>query len=99
MKTLKSFIKESINDMLTFKGGILSQPGDHVDVIDEDKVKALETIACKQLFPNLTSDSLSYEYHYESSEYPEGVIVSCNSSHKKYLVSYHGHIIDLDFSR
>ncbi len=95
MKTLKIFIKESIDDMLTFKGGISSEASDYVDVIDEDKVKALETLVCKELFPDLKTDSLSYEYHHVSSEYPEGVIVSCSNSHKKYLVTHHGHIIDL----
>ncbi len=95
MKTLKIFIKESIDDMLTFKGGIPSVSSDYDNVIDEDKVKALETLVCKELFPDLKTDSLTYKYHHVSSEYPEGVIVSCNNSHKTYLVTHHGHIIDL----
>ena len=94
MKNLKEFIKESIEDMLTFKGGISSDTSGYVDVIDEDKVKALEILACKQLFPGLNANSLSYKYHHLSSKYPEGVIVSCSNSNKKYLVTHHGHIVD-----
>ncbi len=96
MKNIKEFIKESIEDMLTFKGGIPSDTSSgHVDVIEKDKVKALEILACKQLFPDLKTNSLSYEYHNLSSRYPEGVIVSCSNSDKKYLVTHHGHIVDL----
>jgi len=96
MKNLKEFIKESIEDMLTFKGGISSDTSGHVDVIEKDRVKALEILACKQLFPNLKTNSLSYKYHKVSSKYPEGVIVSCSNSNKKYLVAHHGHIVDLN---
>ena len=97
MKNLKRFIKESLNDMLTFKGGHELDSNSYSSVSDEDKVKALETITCKKLFLKKEPGSLSYEYYYESSKYPEGILVMCSKSDKKYLVTHHGHIID--FSR
>lgn len=79
MKTLKRFIKESIDDMLTFKDG--RSNGDKIQqVSDRDKVTAMETFAKSDL------SDFSYEYYYESSSQPEGVIITCNHSGKKYLV-------------
>ena len=94
MKNLKKFIKESISDMLTFKDGRLDYNEERL-VSNRDKLAALETIACKQLFKKEEPGTLSYEYHYESSQYPEGVIVICSKSNKKYLVSHYGDIIEL----
>ena len=96
MKSLKEFIKESIEDMLTFKGGGNSESDRRAFVSNEDKVKAMEILACKQLFSGSKPGSFSYEYYYESSKYPEGIIVTCNISGKKYLASYHGYVIDLN---
>ena len=92
MKTLKSFIKESISDMLTFKDGHLDDSSKSLPVSNRDKLTALETIACKQLFKKEKPGNLSYDYHYESVGHPEGVIVSCSKSNKKYLISHHGYI-------
>ena len=95
MKSLKRFIKESINDMLTFKDGRLDY-NELQPVSDRDKLKTLEIIACKQLFDKEEPGILSYKYHHESSKYPEGIFVSCSKSNKKYLVTHHGHIIDFN---
>jgi len=81
MKMLKRFIKESIDDMLTFKDGRFD--GDEMPkVSDRDKVKAME------IFAKSDSSDFSYEYYYVSSSQPEGVLVTCNHSGKTYLVSH-----------
>ena len=81
MKTLKKFIKESIDDMLTFKDGRLD--GNEVlAVSDRDRVAAME------IFAKSDSSDFSYEYYYESSRQPEGVLVTCNHSGKTYLVTH-----------
>ena len=94
MNALKNFIKESINDMLTFKDGKLRRPDDYEEVSDRDRLTALEIVACKQLFNELTPGTLSYKYNYSSTGHPEGVLVTCSHSGKTYLVSHHGHIVE-----
>ena len=82
MKTLRSFIKESINDMLTFKDGRLEDSSKVLPVSDRDKITAMKIFAQSDL------SDFSYKYHYVSSEYPEGVLVTCKHSRKTYLVSH-----------
>lgn len=81
MKNLKKFIKESIDNMLTFKDGRLDGT-EMLQVSDRDKVTAMETFAKSEL------SDFSYEYYYESSSQPEGVLVTCNHSGKTYLVTH-----------
>ena len=94
MNTLKNFIKESINDMLTFKDGYLDDSSKSLPVSSRDRLTALEIVACKQLFNELTPGTLSYKYNYSSTGHPEGVLVTCSHSRKTYLVSHHGHIVE-----
>jgi len=84
MKSIRQFIKETIDSMMTFKGGVLSNPGEYLEVTPEDREKALE------MFKN----NFSCEYYYESSRYPEGIEVTCNQSKKNYLVSHQGHVVE-----
>ena len=91
MKNLKKFIKESIDNMLTFKDGRLDGT-EMLQVSDRDKVTAMETFAKSEL------SDFSYEYYYESSSQPEGVLVTCNHSGKTYLVTHGnpGHVMRFD---
>ena len=84
MKRIRQFIKETIDSMLTFKGGVLSNSDEYLEVTPEDRERALE------LFKN----NFSCEYYYESTRYPEGVEIICNQSKKSYLVSYQGHVVE-----
>ena len=88
MKTLKKFIKESIDDMLTFKDGRLDD-NEMLAVSDRDKVTAMK------IFAKSDSSDFSYEYYYESSSQPEGILVTCNHSGKTYLVAHGnpGHVV------
>ena len=88
MKSLKVFIKETIEDMSTYKGGILSGSNEYLEVTHDDRVKAMK------LFAQSDSSDFSYEYYYESSQYPEGVLVTCNHSGRTYLVSHTGNVIE-----
>ena len=90
MKNLKIFIKESLDDMLTFKGGILSNPNEYLEVTPEDRVKAMKCFAQSE------SSGFSYKYYYLSTGYPEGVLVTCDHSGKTYLVSYLGHVTEFE---
>lgn len=87
MKELKRFIKESIDDMLTFKDGLWN--GEAPTVSDRDKVKAME------IFAKSDSSDFSYKYYYEGSRQPEGVLITCNHTGKTYLVMHgnYGHVI------
>ena len=89
MKTLEKFIKESINDMLTFKDGYIDNVNKSLPVSNRDKSTAME------IFAKSDSSDFSYEYHYISTGYPEGVLVTCNHSSKTYLVTHGnpGHVI------
>tara|TARA_B000000557_G_C20422712_1_gene295328 strand:+ start:10 stop:285 length:276 start_codon:yes stop_codon:yes gene_type:complete len=88
MKSLKKFIREAIDDMLTFKGGILSDSNEYLEVTPEDRVKAMT------LFAQSDSSDFSYKYHHLSSQYPEGVLVTCNHSGRTYLVSHTGNVVE-----
>ena len=94
MKNLEKFIKESLNNMLTFKDGELHRSDGYVKVSDRDRLTALEIVACKKLFNESTPGTLSYKYHYLSTGQPEGVLVTCSHSGKTYLVTHQGRIID-----
>ena len=74
--------------MLTFKDGRLDGT-EMLQVSDRDKVAAMETFAKSEL------SDFSYEYYYESSSQPEGVLVTCNHSGKTYLVTHGnpGHVM------
>ncbi len=88
MNTLKNFIKESINDYL-------DDSSKSLPVSNRDRLTALEIVACKQLFNELTPGTLSYKYNYSSTGHPEGVLVTCSHSGKTYLVSLsNGHIVE-----
>lgn len=86
MKNLKRFIKESINDMLTFKGEN-NLDGNRYDnsVSEADKQKALDLIK--------DSQDVSFEYYYVSSEFPEGVKISIRGH--AFIVEHSGRVIPL----
>ena len=88
MKRLRKLIRETIDNMLTFKGGVLSNSNEYLEVTPEDRVKAMD------LFAQSDSSDFSYEYHYLSSNYPEGVLVTCNHSGRTYLVSHQGYVTE-----
>ena len=91
MKILKSFIRESIDHMLTFKGGKLAHPDDFTAIEEEDKNSAVELLS--KSFPALNLKNFTYKYYYESSPFPEGVVASCMSTGSKYLVTHQGDVV------
>lgn len=93
MKNLRILIRETLDSMLTFKGGVLSNPSEYLEVIPRDRVKAMELFN-KSVSNASDSSDFSYEYYYESSNYPEGVLVTCNNSGITHLVAHQGNVTE-----
>ena len=77
MKNLKKFIKESLDDMLTFKDGLYPRE----NVSESDKSEALEIIRNK----------LSFKYSY-SATHADGIIITFSDG-KEYLITYDKEVI------